>query len=277
MVVNFYSLFSMRDGQFDPQHRFETSATLRPTVLGGFRAVFAVYGITTIVVSMCFRGPPTAGQSFSYFSNITWWGITFYHLFAAFHTLVYAHAGRPPLESWPRPLQLLHSLLFSTVVTFPLMVTIVFWRVQFMPDKFDTVANAWSNVFAVFEIIFSRTERPPLIHGPLIVLLLGGYACIAYITHATQGFYPYGFLNPAHKSRGTMAGIIIGMGALGGAMFVVVWLLIWARAYITERFLGLEGSFSAKDLRGRRGVEMAVRIRIRSMDPKMEVDKCENV
>ncbi|KAJ7456163.1 hypothetical protein FB451DRAFT_947072, partial [Mycena latifolia] len=239
-------------GPFDLQHRFETSATLPPAVLGGIRALFAVYGVATIVVSLAVRATPTAAQSFSYFSTITWWGITFYHLFAAFHTLVYAHAGRAPLDRWPRALQLLHSLLFSTVVTFPLMVTIVFWGIQFTPDKFDTRANAWSNIshhalnsaFAVFEIVFSRTERPPLIHAPLIVLLLGGYACIAYITHATQGFYTYGFLDPAHKRRAALAGVIIGMGALGGAMFAVVWLLVYVRLHVTERVLRLHGKFS---------------------------------
>ncbi|KAJ6518202.1 hypothetical protein C8R47DRAFT_960011 [Mycena vitilis] len=251
-----HSLSSNPTAKFDPHHRFETSATLPPLALGSIHVVFAIYGVTTIVVSMSLRAQPSAAQSFSYLSNITWWGITFYHLFAAFHTLVYARTGRAPLDAWPRPLQLLHSLLFSTVVTLPLMVTIVFWAIQFTPDKFDTPVNAWSNVshhalnsaFALFEIFFSRAVRPPWIHGPLVVLLLGGYACIAYITHATQGFYPYGFLNPAQKSRGALAGILIGMGALAAATFGVAWLLIWLRLHITENVLGWPGKFSRRDM-----------------------------
>ncbi|KAJ7659138.1 hypothetical protein DFH06DRAFT_1130698 [Mycena polygramma] len=248
-MFSWHSLFCNPTGKFEPQHRFA------PTVLGSIRALFAICGVATIVVSMSLRAQPSAAQSFSYLSNITWWGITFYHLFAAFHTLVYARTGRAPLDAWPRPLQLVHSLLFSTVVTLSLMLTIVFWATQFTPDKFDTSVNAWSNVshhalnsaFALFEILFSRTAHPPWIHGPLVVLLLGGYACIAYITHATQGFYPYGFLNPAQKSRGALAGIIIGMGALGAATFGVACLLIWLRFHITENVLRWRGKFSRRD------------------------------
>ena len=103
--------------------------------------------------SRSIRSDPSPAQSFSYFSNSSWWGITFYHIFASFHTLMYARNGRAPLQSWPRILQLLHGLLFSTVITYPLMVTIVFWGIQFTPEKFDTVSNTWSNVRTTY---FSR-------------------------------------------------------------------------------------------------------------------------
>ncbi|VDB89099.1 unnamed protein product [Peniophora sp. CBMAI 1063] len=260
-MSRFWSLFHVGT-PFDPYHRFETSATFSPYVLGSLRALIALYGVLTIIVSMSIRSDPSPAQSFSYFSNITWWGITFYHIFASFHTLSYARTGRAPLDSWPRTLQLLHSLLFSTVVTYPLMVTVVFWGLQFGPDKFDTAVNTWSNIshhalntaFALFEITFSRTERPPLIHVIPIALMLGGYACIAYITHATEGFYTYGFLDPTKHTHGVLAGIIVGMGALGVAMFVVSWCAIWARLWVVEVRMGLAGRFSERDMR-RIGVE----------------------
>ena len=77
--------------------------------------------------------------------------------------------------------------------------------------------------------------------------MLGGYACIAYITHATQGFYTYGFLDPQKHKPGVLAGILVGMGALVIAMFFLSWCLIWLRLWITEVRMGLPGKFSARD------------------------------
>ncbi|KZV94586.1 hypothetical protein EXIGLDRAFT_611545 [Exidia glandulosa HHB12029] len=240
---------------FDPNHRFETSSVLSPYALGGIRALFAVYGIATIIVSATVRTSPTPAQSFSYFSNITWWGITWYHMLAAFHTLSYARTGRAPLERWWPFLQAAHATLWTTVVTFPLMVTVVFWGMQFTPGKFDTAANVWSNIshhalnsaFAVFEIIFARTERPPLIHGPLVVLLLGGYAGVAYITHATEAFYTYGFLDPSKRGVGAQIGIIIAMGGIVIGLFIAVSCLVWLRLWVAEEKLGLRGKFAERD------------------------------
>ncbi len=143
--TRFWSLFNVGE-PFDVTNRFETSTFLSPTSLGCVRLVLATYGVTSIVVKFAIPGEEGVGVSFSYFSNITWWGITFYHLFASFHTLSYARTGRAPLQSWPRFLQLAHSLLYSTVITYPLMVTIVFWAMQYKPSKFAEPIDAWSNV-----------------------------------------------------------------------------------------------------------------------------------
>ena len=92
-----------------------------------------------------------------------------------------------------------------------------------------------------------------------VTVMLGGYACIAYITHFTQGFYTYGFLDPSKHSHGVLAGILIGMGALVIAMFMLSWCLIWLRLWVTEVHMGLPGRFSARD-----------RARVRSTSIKLE-------
>lgn len=42
---------------------------------------------------------------------------------------------------------------------------------------------------ALFEIIFANTRPLPWIHLPFNILFLACYLAVAYITHATQGFY----------------------------------------------------------------------------------------
>ncbi|KAF2091480.1 hypothetical protein K490DRAFT_60920 [Saccharata proteae CBS 121410] len=253
-MLRFWPLFGV-ETPFDPYHRFETSTILSPLALGCVRSVLAFYGILTIILSLTLPVQQPAGASFSYFSNITWWGITWYQVFASIHTLSYARTGRSLLERWPRFFQLAHSLLYTTIMVFPLMVTIVFWALQFKPSKFADPVDAWSNTthhalnsaYALFEIIVPRTERPLWIHLPCIVILLGGYAGIAYITHATEGFYTYAFLNPHKHKTGTFAGIIIGMGAICIVLFVIVYLLIWLRLWLTETVLGKPGKFADRD------------------------------
>lgn len=73
------------------------------------------------------------------------------------------------------------------------------------------------------------------------MILLGSYLGLAYITYATQGFYTYNFLNPAHGA-GLLAGYIVGIALASVVIFLLVWGLIWIR----RRFTGI-GKRSKKD------------------------------
>lgn len=109
-----------------------------------------------------------------------------------------------------------------------------------------------NSVFALFEVVFARTERMPWIHLPFLVFFLAGYLAVAYITYATQGFYTYNFLDPT-TGKGKVVAYCFGIVAAICVVFVVVWLLVWARLVVTEKLLGAKGKFSSRD-RGR-GVE----------------------
>lgn len=117
---------------FDPNHRFQTSWALSPLLYGCVRLLFSVYIfqylLYRIVHSAVTDGGLSAKQSFSYFTNITYWGLGFYFAFAGFHTVAYALRGRAPLQKWPKALQFLHSLLYSSIITFSFLVFVV-------PDK----------------------------------------------------------------------------------------------------------------------------------------------
>ena len=118
---------------------------------------------------------------FSYFTDITYLALTFYFIFAAGHTLWYARTGRSPLNRWYRPFQLAHSILFSTIITYPIIVTIVFWTILSSSSTFATPRSTWSNIskhalnslYAVFEILFSAVGLQSWSHLIFIVLFLG--------------------------------------------------------------------------------------------------------
>jgi hypothetical protein len=112
---------------FDVTYRFETSWILPPGLLFFLRALFSLYAFTTIFFEYGWNGShdmsQEIGRSFSYFTNLTYWGLTFYMLVSAVHTWSYWRTGTPFLARWPRFLQHAHSVFYSTITIFPWIVT----------------------------------------------------------------------------------------------------------------------------------------------------------
>ena len=264
MAPSFYSLMGAPK-PFDPTHRYASSWLLPPYALFALRALFALYAFTTIFFILAWN--PTHNDRvgdrhwFSYFTNLTYTGLAFYFLFSSIHTFSYARRGRPFLQSWPRALQALHAIFYTTIVTFPILVTAVFWAILYT-GHFATEAEAWANtsqhalntVWASFEILISRTDPPPPLHLLFLLILLALYLGLAYLTHATQGFYTYAFLDPAN-GEGSLCAYVFGILAGMIVLFCVVWLVIWLRRWLTEKKLRMEGKFSKhEDTTG--GIEM---------------------
>lgn len=149
-MANFYHLMGVKEDDFHLSRRFLTSWLLPPMFLAIFRALIALYAFTTIFFILAWQGThglvDENNGELSYFTSLTFWGIAFYFLFSSIHTLLYARRGYAPLDHWPRPLQALHSLLYTTVVTFPFLVTIVFWVILYDGPWFPLEFDAWSNV-----------------------------------------------------------------------------------------------------------------------------------
>ena len=70
------------------------------------------------------------------------------------------------------------------------------------------------------------------------------------MTHATRGFYTYGFLDPAN-GRGKLAGYIVGILVGTVVIFGVVWVMIWLSWRLTE---GKRRGKMAEEEVGREGV-----------------------
>ncbi|KAI0383504.1 hypothetical protein F5Y04DRAFT_250362 [Hypomontagnella monticulosa] len=245
---------------WDPENRFETSWLLPPYVLFALRALMSLYAFVTLFFNLGYEcthpdqgGCAQARASFSYFTVLTYWGLAFYLLFASIHTFSYARYSRALLDSWPRPLQALHAFFYTTVTTYPFLVTIVYWGVLYAYGSawFPSVYLGWSNIsqhalnsfFALFELLITRTDPQPWIHALYVVVVLAFYLALAYLTRATAGFYPYPFLDPSRTGK-LVAAYVFGIGVAGVVIFAIVWCVIWVRRWITEEKLGMRGKFA---------------------------------
>ena len=126
--------------------RYTTSWLLTPFFLAVFRLLLCLYAFVTTFTILATDTPLSARQSFSYFTVLTYWGLAFYFLFSGLHTLSYARSGVSWLQRWPWSLQALHAVFYSTIVTFPFLVTIVFWAILYRGPWFPRTIDAWSNV-----------------------------------------------------------------------------------------------------------------------------------
>lgn len=115
--------------------------------------------------------------------------------------------------------------------------------------------HALNTFFALLEIILPATSPPPLLHVIGLIILLLLYLALAYLTHATQGFYVYNFLDPDTGS-GKVTGYCFGIFAGILVVFFVVWGLIWTRKRFTR-----QGKRSRKDLARRSSLETDVEMR----------------
>ncbi|KAL1843767.1 hypothetical protein VTK73DRAFT_2732 [Phialemonium thermophilum] len=262
MARRWTQAFALGKDPWDPTHRFETSWLLPPYVLFAFRALFALYALVAelfIIGWYCghaaLGGCAQARDEFSYFTVLTYWGLGFYFLVSALHTLTYARTGTPLLARLPRPLQALHSLYYTTVVVYPFVVTIVYWARLYSGAWFPTAFLAWSNLsqhalnslLALFELLVPRTNPPPAIHALWLVLLLALYLALAYLTRATKGFYVYSFLDPATSGRGAVAGYVFGIAAGCLVVFLFARGAIALRRWLTEEKMRLRGRFASHD------------------------------
>lgn len=133
----------------------------------------------------------------------------------------------------------------------------VFWALLAPAHGFATTKDLWSNTsehalnsfYALFEILIPRTEPLPFLHMVVIVFLLALYLSLAYLTHYTQGWYTYDFLDLDKHSSGVVAGYIIGILVGSLIVFLIVKYLILLRLWLTEKKMSKLGKFSSRDHR----------------------------
>jgi hypothetical protein len=147
------------DAPQDDKHHFETSWLLPPTLLACLRGLISLYIFTSIFTIWGWYGSHderyVIGQTFSFFTWLTYWGLGFYMLFAAIHTACYARTGRSVLfDRWPRACRVLHSLLYATITTYPFLVTIVFWVLIYSSPWYKVTFTGWQNVCVLSAFLF---------------------------------------------------------------------------------------------------------------------------
>ncbi|KAK8908482.1 hypothetical protein QC760_002857 [Botrytis cinerea] len=101
MTTDKLQVFKFGDGVWDPSHRFVTSWLVSPWALFAVRASISLYAFFVLLFAIFWEiaqlpnGGATARFSFSYFTILCYWGISFYFFFAALHTFTYARSGIP--------------------------------------------------------------------------------------------------------------------------------------------------------------------------------------
>ncbi|KAJ6473471.1 hypothetical protein DFH09DRAFT_1057639 [Mycena vulgaris] len=230
---------------FDPSHKFVSSPVFHPAALAALRLLLALYAVASLCIVLAFDVAAGAGPSFlSYFTELSYIGLAAYYCAAGVQTFAYARYGRYPLRRWPRALQALHVLLQSTITTFPLIVTVVFWALLSGGDTFGTTFDTWSNIslhalntpYALLDLLLTNTPPAPWLTLPVQLVLLVAYLGVAYVTREAQGFYPYPFLDP-HTQHAFLAVYIVGI-ALGAC---VLFLLVRGVAVLRQRFVMRRG------------------------------------
>jgi hypothetical protein len=80
-----------------------------------------------------------------------------------------------------------------------------------------------------------------------IIIILGMYLGLAYVTYATEDFYVYDFLDTQTNSSGKVAGYIVGILVASIVVFLIVRYLILLRVWLTETKLHMYGKLSRRD------------------------------
>ncbi|KAG8957513.1 hypothetical protein FRC03_010060 [Tulasnella sp. 419] len=251
MASKVFSLCGV-DTPFDPDYTLVTSHILSPIALLSFRFSIAVYALVSIIFSIIWHGVVLhdINRWFSYFTNICFVGLCAYFWVSSFHTLSYVLALKEygsetekpsyALQRWPRILQLLHVLLLTTIFVYPFIVAIVYWVLLAGSQTFETAFYTWSNItFHTLNAIFSFAEMlynrytPRWINLVALVILIGCYLGVAYLTYASQGFYTYDFLDPSDG-----AGNLIKYYAIILAGVLVVFLIAVGLCRLRDMLLG---------------------------------------
>lgn len=254
-VNKFYKFFGF-DGSvpFD-RNRTVTSPYIRPVTLGVIRLLLGLYMLTSFLVQFTLLATQTnkwlRKQAWKTLGDImihSFLGLTAYFLVSAYHTLSYAAKRRNPLASWPRPLQLAHSVLQSTVLAFPLFCTVIYaiWSLPALPAWHTKPQSRWStvtfymlnSVFSYTELFLSATRPRPWSHLIFVVLFLGMYLAFhSILVAATQGnVWVYTVLkfklviNQGWISAGRVGGLCV----VSCASFCIMQFVIWLKC----RYLG---------------------------------------
>ncbi|KAI0781329.1 hypothetical protein BD413DRAFT_600712 [Trametes elegans] len=246
MRPGLYARFGV-DAPFDPQHTLVTSPILSPRVLAATRLALGLYALGALLARLVWGAlhAHDAEAFFSYFTRLSYVGLLAYLFAAGVQTACFVRSGGRgyPLQRWPRALQFLHLLLYATITTYPIVVTVIYWALLSDSSTLATPFSSWTNisqhalntVFALFEVLLTNMAPSPWLHLVPCIVMLACYLGVAYITRATQGFYVYSFLDP-HKEHVKLAGYIVGVGAAEVVAFVLARYLAVARVRLARRY-----------------------------------------
>jgi hypothetical protein len=231
------------------------SPYIRPVYLGLIRVVIGIYMLTSFIVYFLIL----ASQKNKFLKKQAWkllgdiamlsfLGLTAYFFVAGYHTLTYSLKKRSPLDRWPRPFQLAHLILQTTVLVLPLFSTIIYvsWTIPAQRGWHTRPLTRWSTItFYMLNSVFSYLEMGlcssrirPWSHILVIWLLLGLYLAFhSLLVWATNGkVWIYTVLKYSLPiNKGWISAVrVLGLCGLSLGCFCVMQLVLW----IKGRYLG---------------------------------------
>jgi hypothetical protein len=178
-----------------------------------------------------------------YLAYLSFWALGFYFLISSTLTFLWTFRRRTWLETWPKSLHLAYSIYYSSITTFPLVVTTIFWATMnsgWPAGRFEqwviTSVHGLNGVFAITEIVLPATASLPLTHLLVLSGIMAAYLGLAHLTRYAQGWYVYEWLNPAHGN----ASIILHVQGYAVTMVIVFLFVHYAiavREQVVERFV----------------------------------------
>ncbi|KAI8597190.1 hypothetical protein EDD21DRAFT_386081 [Dissophora ornata] len=218
--------------RFEP-NRIVTSNLVSPKTLAIVRFLEFLYvAVATITV---WDSSDSAVDYFKYFTHLTYFGLMCYLLASALWGLFYLRQPESERARWVKLGSpwwgYAHWLLYSTVVTYSVVVPIVFWTLlasgigSWTPLEYyqNISEHALDGVFgALVELTLNRHFLQP-IHSVFVAFVMILYMLLTFIVHATQGDWVYPFLS---WSQGPIAaayyiGIAIGLFIIYFILFAI--------------------------------------------------------
>ncbi|SPO30109.1 uncharacterized protein UTRI_05948 [Ustilago trichophora] len=158
-------------------------------------------------------------------------------------------------RSFSRPLQVCHTLLVSTVSSFPLVVMVIFWTILKGPaplgDPYSAFANIGKHTLNYFLtmldlVILSRTPLRPWWHLVPLISFLGLYLGIVDITYKRYKIWVYGFFNVQQFGVPLVVLFCIMLAVFAVVSFLITQLLMLIREYVAAKVQKSGGWGSAK-------------------------------
>ncbi|KAG0257888.1 hypothetical protein BG011_003702 [Mortierella polycephala] len=177
--------------RFEPD-RIVTSNLVHPITLAILRGILCVYAL--IVIISVWATSKSIDGYLKYFTNLTYFGLVTY-LVPAEQREQWLKRGSP-WWGW------LHWLLYTTVVTYHIVVPLVYWTMLNVSGSSADTVEVWQNVsvhaldgvFAVFELIFNRHFLQP-IHSFVVAGVMVLYMLLTFLAYADKGTWVYPFLD----------------------------------------------------------------------------------
>ncbi|KAF9435916.1 hypothetical protein BGZ76_005240 [Entomortierella beljakovae] len=187
----------MRLDRFEP-NRIVTSNLVSPRTLGFIRAFEFIYVLVATISVWCTTD--SAMNYFKYFTHLTYFGIMSYLLTSTLWCYFYLRQPESERAHWLKSgspwLGYTHWLLYATVVTFSVIVPIVFWTLladgmdEWTPLQiFQNVSeHALDGIFgAVVEVILNRHFLEP-IHVIFVAFVMFLFMLWAFVTYAATAW-----------------------------------------------------------------------------------------